>query len=456
MTFQAPVPPASLTRAAWSPPSFTPTRRVKITDSAETPIGGGGGGDNIGGGGGGDTTNAFGGYDVPAWLVNAWNSGADPEATATALTMDQRIAAAAICSYASFVPLIGPWLSIFCFMLSKLIGAGANQGSEGGVSPNFGKSCDNGRGYIGPEGWCNHCEPGWHYDEASQQCVEGCPPDAPNLSPTWGCVPANYNQPCTLADGGKGVISVAGDCSPDGCGDGLRYDLESGACIPDGTIPGNINDKPGPDYCAEFGTGYEPVWDSSSGLWSCGEKCRKDEVRGQDGYCFCRSGYVRQNPNDPTSPCVPSSSPDKPKPSQVKCPPSAEFDPGSGTCVEKKCPDGQVADKATGACVPKKDDKPTGGGEKKTSYVGILAGLAILGVAGGLVAYGMKKKTPEEEELERRVQELKAQGMSEDDARRQAEQEQKAKGLGGGAPAPKQLAANPRKPAKGEAAAARR
>lgn len=369
----------------------------------------------------------FGGYNVPTFVASAYASGVPPEQLVNSLSVSMRDVILGMCAWAAGIPIIGLYIVSLCYLIKKaaegLGGESQTLNCPAGKMPYNGECvdqfattpCDGGRGYVDPvDGTCIQCGPGYSFDPTSHVCIEGCPPETPVSNARWGCVAANYNQPCTV-DGQKGVIAPNGDCSPDGCGPGLKYNLDTDSCEPDSS---EVPPKPGPDYCSEFGAKYEPYFDNASRQWACAEKCHPDEMRDSSGYCVCKPGLSRQNPGDNTSPCVASKKPSV----KTECGPGQKLDPGTGVCIEDKeqaCPEGQERD-ATGKCRPKKNDSTTK--EKSDGFPwGIALGLSLLGVAGVVVATSMK--SPEQKKIDERVEQLKAQGMSEQDARAQAEQE---------------------------------
>lgn len=154
------------------------------------------------------------------------------------------------------------------------------------------------------------CQPGWGQV-------------TPGLCVPMGGVPSGL--PGDKGDGstppcGPGFRQLApGVCIPDavptgqtqgGCGPGKR-EILPGICVPDPTqVPPNVpggNQAPSPAECSDaYGTEFGPYRDPQTGIWGCASCGATHEILAADGYCYCGPGYVRQNPSDPNSPCVPS------------------------------------------------------------------------------------------------------------------------------------------------------
>jgi hypothetical protein len=161
---------------------------------------------------------------------------------------------------------------------------------------------------------------------ASQQggCPENTYPLYPGLCVPLGTEGGSQGQGPVPCPAGTQELSP-GLCIPHGvptgnqqggCGPGRR-EILPGVCVPDlessGGVPaGNV--PPTPEQCfQEYGAGYFPYRDPVSKAWGCGACPTAQEVPAADGLCYCKQGTVRQDPMDPNSPCVPSSSgPDQP------------------------------------------------------------------------------------------------------------------------------------------------
>lgn len=123
---------------------------------------------------------------------------------------------------------------------------------------------------------------------------------------------AGYQQ---LAPGICIPVSVPTNANQGGCGAG-RIEIVPGVCIPDPKGNGVPVDNTAPTAaeCAEaYGAGVFPYRDPATGLWGCGSCGMEFEEYDGAGFCRCKQGFVRKDPNDPTSPCVaPTDALDKP------------------------------------------------------------------------------------------------------------------------------------------------
>lgn len=150
-----------------------------------------------------------------------------------------------------------------------------------------------------------------------------------------------------------------GYLKPDGsfggcCSKGLRHDPVDGGCVcPDGEVwdeavdhcvadTGGGETGPGPsvgnepDCVAEYGPNHYPAWSDDAETWGC-FPCRPDERGQEDGYCYCKPGTVRADPNDPSSACiVRSGSSGGVIPGGSGQPGSSDSPGGSGASGEKK------------------------------------------------------------------------------------------------------------------------
>lgn len=217
------------------------------------------------------------------------------------------------------------------------------------------------------------CGPGF------RQLAPGiCVPDGTSVTPSKGNCPdgmVSYNGLCGPALPGQGGTPPSGGSGspPAACGPGFRQ-LAPGICVPDGMptgtgqgacpdgqieavpgvcIPNPLGGSPPggtaqpggatpptPEECvAAYGANFGPYRDPASGVWGCAGCTLEHEILAANGFCYCGDGYVRQDPSDPNSPCVPSSSVPTDRPTKASSLKEAmdycriEYGPNSGAVL---------------------------------------------------------------------------------------------------------------------------
>lgn len=226
---------------------------------------------------------------LPDWLLSAYQSGVDPKDLAMSLSKSQRKDLENVCAVITTFPLLTPFLSPLCFGAMALA------------------RVDDGIQYMK-----KHGVPEW----LIRAYAEGTSP------------------PVLIKSLGPSADSLIGAACQSFSGWPFFGDYLSQICS--AWYQRSWNGKP----CEP---GMELI--TFQGQKACAPPCRNDEVRGEDGYCYCAPGSHRADINDPSSPCVLDSNI-----LPIACPPGFQSlrQGGKYVCV----PEGATAYPGDDACSP--------------------------------------------------------------------------------------------------------
>lgn len=125
--------------------------------------------------------------------------------------------------------------------------------------------------------------------------------DNPNLYPAWD--PTIGDWVCVLCPSDKyGTIDGTCHCKADGTAPENPIDVQSPCVSTDKPTGGPSPSAVVPNCAKLYDQNHYPAWDPQSGQWGCIE-CTGSEFGGIDGYCYCKAGYQRTDPNDVQSAC---------------------------------------------------------------------------------------------------------------------------------------------------------